>query len=51
MPAPIITLAGGPTALIEGGGFRLVTGPTFDAPGRPRLKLLAGGVPTAIDPR
>jgi hypothetical protein len=51
MPAPIITLVGGPTALIEARGFRLLTGPTFDAPGRPRLKLLAGGVPTAIDPR
>jgi hypothetical protein len=51
MPAPIITLVGGPTALIEARGFRLFTDPTFDAPGRPRLKLLAGGVPTAIDPR
>jgi len=28
-----ITLIGGPTALIEVGGFRLLTDPTFDAPG------------------
>ena len=27
-----ITLIGGPTALIEVGGFRLLTDPTFDAP-------------------
>jgi len=26
-----ITLIGGPTALIEVGGFRLTTDPTFDA--------------------
>ena len=32
MSAPIITLIGGPTALIEAGGFRLLTDPTFDAP-------------------
>jgi L-ascorbate metabolism protein UlaG (beta-lactamase superfamily) len=51
MPAPVIALVGGPTALIEAGGFRLLTDPTFDAPGAPRLKLLARGVPTAIDPR
>jgi L-ascorbate metabolism protein UlaG (beta-lactamase superfamily) len=31
--APIVTLIGGPTALIEAGGFRLLTDPTFDAPG------------------
>lgn len=29
-----ITLVGGPTALIEIDGFRLLTDPTFDAPGR-----------------
>jgi L-ascorbate metabolism protein UlaG (beta-lactamase superfamily) len=51
MPAPIITLVGAPTALIEAGGFRLLTDPTVDASGGPRLILLAGGVPTAIDPR
>jgi L-ascorbate metabolism protein UlaG (beta-lactamase superfamily) len=28
-----ITLVGGPTALIEMGGFRLLTDPTFDGPG------------------
>ncbi len=33
MMRPIITLIGGPTALIEVGGFRLLTDPTFDAPG------------------
>jgi len=32
-----ITLIGGPTALIEVGGFRLITDPTFDAPGEYRL--------------
>src|SRR3981189_3602604 len=37
-----ITLIGGPTALIEGDGFRLLTEPTFDAPGAyqlPHVKL------------
>jgi L-ascorbate metabolism protein UlaG (beta-lactamase superfamily) len=37
-----ITLIGGPTALIEIDGFRLLTDPTFDAPGDyqlPRVKL------------
>jgi L-ascorbate metabolism protein UlaG (beta-lactamase superfamily) len=33
----IITLVGGPTALIEFGGFRLLTDPTFDGPGEYRL--------------
>src|SRR5436190_1503260 len=42
-----ITLVGGPTALIEFDGFRLLTDPTFDAPGAyqlPHVKLekLAG---------
>jgi L-ascorbate metabolism protein UlaG (beta-lactamase superfamily) len=42
-----ITLIGGPTALIELDGFRLLTDPTFDAPGAyqlPHVKLekLAG---------
>jgi L-ascorbate metabolism protein UlaG (beta-lactamase superfamily) len=37
-----ITLIGGPTALIEIDGFRLLTDPTFDAPGEyqlPHVKL------------
>jgi L-ascorbate metabolism protein UlaG (beta-lactamase superfamily) len=33
MSTPRITLIGGPTALIEIAGFRLLTDPTFDAPG------------------
>jgi len=37
MGAPVITLIGGPTALIEASGFRLVTDPTFDAPGEYEL--------------
>jgi len=37
MSAPIITLIGGPTALIEANGFRLLTDPTFDAPGEYKL--------------
>jgi L-ascorbate metabolism protein UlaG (beta-lactamase superfamily) len=32
-----ITLIGGPTALIEVGGFRLLTDPTFDPPGEYKL--------------
>jgi L-ascorbate metabolism protein UlaG (beta-lactamase superfamily) len=42
MSSPRITLIGGPTALIEVGGFRLLTDPTFDAPGDyqlPHVKL------------
>jgi L-ascorbate metabolism protein UlaG (beta-lactamase superfamily) len=37
MPAATITLIGGPTALIEIDGFRLVTDPTFDDPGEYKL--------------
>ena len=37
MSQPKVTLIGGPTALIEIGGFRLLTDPTFDAPGEYRL--------------
>ena len=37
MTAVKITLIGGPTALIEFGGFRLLTDPTFDAPGEYKL--------------
>ena len=33
MIAPRFTLIGGPTVLIELGGFRLLTDPTFDGPG------------------
>lgn len=32
-----LTLIGGPTALIEACGFRLLTDPTFDAPGEYKL--------------
>ena len=38
-----LTLIGGPTALIEVDGFRLVTDPTFDPPGEyqlPHVKLI-----------
>src|SRR5438552_78538 len=37
MSVPKITLIGGPTALIEIGGFRFLTDPTFDEPGEYRL--------------
>ncbi|HLH97088.1 MAG TPA: MBL fold metallo-hydrolase [Xanthobacteraceae bacterium] len=37
MNAVVITLIGGPTALIEANGFRLLTDPTFDAPGEYKL--------------
>jgi L-ascorbate metabolism protein UlaG (beta-lactamase superfamily) len=37
MNAPKITLIGGPTALIEIAGFRLLTDPTFDEPGEYKL--------------
>jgi L-ascorbate metabolism protein UlaG (beta-lactamase superfamily) len=37
MTAPVITLIGGPTALIEVGGSRLLTDPTFDGPGEYKL--------------
>ncbi len=37
MSAAKITLIGGPTALIEIGGFRLLTDPTFDASGEYKL--------------
>src|SRR5262249_39384798 len=37
MSAPVITLIGGPTTLIEANGFRLLTDPTFDAPGEYKL--------------
>jgi L-ascorbate metabolism protein UlaG (beta-lactamase superfamily) len=42
MSSFILTLIGGPTALIEIDGFRLLTDPTFDAPGTyqlPHVKL------------
>lgn len=37
MSAPSITLIGGPTALIDAGGFRVLTDPTFDPPGDYKL--------------
>ena len=37
MSAPVLALVGGPTALIEASGFRLLTDPTFDAPGEYKL--------------
>src|SRR5579883_1141384 len=37
MTAATVTLIGGPTALIEVGGFRLLTDPTFDDPGEYKL--------------
>ena len=39
MSVPVLTLVGGPTALIEGGGFRLLTNSTFDAPGEYKLRM------------
>jgi len=42
MSSLTVTLIGGPTALIEIDGFRLITDPTFDAPGAyqlPHVKL------------
>jgi L-ascorbate metabolism protein UlaG (beta-lactamase superfamily) len=52
MSSLTITLIGGPTALIEIDGFRLLTDPTFDAPGSyelPHVKLekLSGPALTA----
>jgi L-ascorbate metabolism protein UlaG (beta-lactamase superfamily) len=52
LTAPKITLIGGPTALIEAGGLRLITDPTFDAPGEyvlphATLKKTAGPALTA----
>lgn len=52
MSALLITLIGGPTALIEANGFRLLTDPTFDAPGEYKLphvtlKKLVGPARTA----
>lgn len=47
-----LTLIGGPTALIEIGGFRLLTDPTFDQPGEydlPHVKLVKTAGP-AIAP-
>lgn len=41
MKAATLTLIGGPTVLIEVAGFRLLTDPTFDAPGEYRLPHVA----------
>src|SRR5215469_9377332 len=56
MSAPVITLIGGPTTLIEANGFRLLTDPTFDAPGEYQLphvtlKKLTGRRGRALWPR
>ena len=40
MTALTLTLVGGPTMLIEAEGFRLVTDPTFDAPGEYQLSYV-----------
>lgn len=48
MSAPRITLIGGPTALVEIGGFRFLTDPTFDEPGDynlPQVKLTKTSAP------
>jgi L-ascorbate metabolism protein UlaG (beta-lactamase superfamily) len=48
MTAPRFTLIGGPTALIEVAGFRLLTDPTFDGPGEyklPHVTLKKTGTP------
>ena len=42
MTALTLTLIGGPTMLIEADGFRLITDPTFDAPGIVRRQDRAG---------
>jgi L-ascorbate metabolism protein UlaG (beta-lactamase superfamily) len=53
MPALTLTLVGGPTALLEYGGLRLLTDPTFDPPRTyerdpaPTLRKLAGPALTA----
>src|ERR1700722_6731008 len=50
-----IQLVGGPTAVLDVGGLRLVTDPTFDPPGRypvpggPTLTKLAGPALTAAE--
>ena len=54
-PQVRITHIGGPTALIEVGGWRLLTDPTFDPPGRSTIRLghasrkLAGPAVAAAD--
>ncbi len=48
MTTATITLIGGPTALIELNGFRLLTDPTFDGPGEyvlPHVTLKKTGNP------
>src|ERR1044072_8990736 len=40
MTALTLTLIGGPTMLIEADGFRLITDPTFDAPGEYQLSYV-----------
>jgi L-ascorbate metabolism protein UlaG (beta-lactamase superfamily) len=57
MPATAITLIGGPTALLEYAGLRIVLDPTFDAPrtypspGTPLVKTAGPALPVeAIEP-
>lgn len=57
MPATAITYIGGPTALLEYAGLRIVLDPTFDAPrsypspGTPLVKTAGPGVPLSeIEP-
>ncbi|MFC8718579.1 MBL fold metallo-hydrolase [Kitasatospora sp. NPDC057198] len=49
---PAVQVFGGPTALIEYGGLRLLTDPTFDAPGKyPRGdRFLTKTLPGTVDP-
>ena len=54
---PRVTYVGGPTALLEWGGLRLLTDPTFDPAGATfaaaglagRLRWPVAGVPTEIE--
>lgn len=41
MTTAAITLIGGPTALIEAGGLRFLTDPTFDNPGDYQLPYVS----------
>jgi hypothetical protein len=44
MTALTLTLIDGPTVLIEADGFRVVTDPTFDAPGELKRAFAAPGL-------
>jgi hypothetical protein len=43
-----MTLIGGPTVLIEAGGFRIVTHPTFDARGWAHLTQSGDNIARAV---